>query len=114
MIGIQAASCAPLWKAFSAGAAAPIAVEPRQTKAEGVAISDPYHGREVLAAVNRSEGIFLKVEEKNIISGQKHLAQEGIYVEPTSALIWDGLEQIGAKTPEPIIGIMTGHGLKSI
>lgn len=113
LVGIQAASCAPLWKAFSVGAAAPIAVEPRQTKAEGVAISDPFHGREVLAAVNRSKGIFLKVEEEEIISGQKKLAQQGIYVEPTSALVWNGLEQIGAKMPEPIIGIMTGHGLKS-
>jgi threonine synthase len=113
LIGIQAASCAPLWKAFSVGASAPITVEQQGTAAEGVAISDPYHGREVIAAVNRSKGIFLKVEEEKIISGQKHLAEEGIYVEPTSALIWNGLEQTVAKLSEPIIGIITGHGLKS-
>jgi threonine synthase len=113
LVGIQAASCAPLWKAFSIGSAIPVDVEHKSTVAEGVAITYPYHGREVIAAVKRSEGVFLKVEEEKIITGQKYLAEEGIYVEPTSALIWNGLEQIAEAMPDPIVGIITGHGLKS-
>ena len=113
LVGIQAASCAPLWRAFSENSSSPSPVEQQQTAAEGVAISDPYHGREVISAVARSKGIFLKVEEEEIIFGQKQLAGEGIYVEPTSALVWSGLQQVVEKTPEPIIGIITGHGLKS-
>ncbi len=113
LVGVQAASCAPLWKAFSENSNLPIQVEQHQTAAEGVAIKNPYHGQKVLAAVAKSKGIFLKVEEEQIISGQKQLARVGIYAEPTSALIWSGLQQVVEKTPEPVIGIITGHGLKS-
>lgn len=113
LIGIQAASCAPLWKAFSMDSSDPVEVDQHQTAAEGVAISNPYHGREVLAAVNRSGGIFLQVQEEEIVSGHQNLAEMGIYVEPTSALVWAGLELFAAKMPDPIIGIITGHGLKS-
>ena len=102
-----------MWKAYTEGASIPAVVDQGKTVADGVAISDPYHGRAVMAAVERSKGMFLKVEEENIIPGQEKLAAEGLYVEPTSALVWNALEQISGKMPEPIIGIITGHGLKS-
>jgi len=113
LIGVQAAACAPLWKAFEQGSQDPIKVDQRQTTAEGVAITDPFHGRDVIQAVKRSAGKFLCVQEPAIKSGQRSLAERGIYVEPTSALIHSGLEQIAQDTPEPIIAILTGHGLKS-
>jgi threonine synthase len=112
LIGVQAAACAPLWKAYEQGSQDPIIVEQEQTSAEGVAIVDPYHGREVIKAVKRSKGKFLVVDEPDILSGQSCLAEMGFYVEPTSALVHSGLEQIVRNTPEPIIAILTGHGLK--
>jgi threonine synthase len=113
LIGVQAAACAPLWRAFHEGSSSPARVEQQITAAEGVAIADPYHGREVLGAVARSQGAFIIVQEEEIQSGRRLLAGKGFYVEPTSALVWHGIEQIAGNTPEPMIAILTGHGLKS-
>ncbi len=113
LVGIQAAACSPLWEAFEAGQTEPAKVQEGKTLAEGVAISVPYHGRDVLKAVARSSGEFVVVEESDILSGQKELASRGIHVELTSALVWSALEQISPQSPEPIIGILTGHGLKN-
>jgi threonine synthase len=33
--------------------------------------------------------------------------------ELTSAIIWGALEQIAGNTPEPVVVILTGSGLKS-
>ena len=81
--------------------------------AAGVSISDPFHGKEVLAAVRRSGGAILAVEESDILESQAQLAGLGVYVEMTSALVWSGLGQIKGPIPEPIICIITGHGLKN-
>jgi threonine synthase len=113
LIGVQAAECAPLAKAFQAGDLEPALVPDQSTLAQGVAISKPFHGREVLAAVRRSNGSILSVEESEIRVGQDRLAALGLDVETTSALVWNGLEQVQEKTPGPIICIITGHGLKN-
>ena len=114
LIAIQAAACAPLYSAFQNGLFEPVPIAERKTIAGGVQISDPYHGRAVLQAVRDSGGHFLAVNENEISSGQKKLAELGIHVELTSALIWNGLEQIRAASPEPIVCIVSGHGLKNV
>ncbi|HDD56310.1 MAG TPA: pyridoxal-phosphate dependent enzyme [Chloroflexi bacterium] len=113
LIGLQAQACDPLYRAFQAGQEHPLRIPEGKTLAEGVAIADPYHGEIVLAAVRESEGLFLHVDENRIEAGQKMLARLGIYAELTSALVWDGLRQLPAGLPEPIVCIITGHGLKS-
>ncbi|MCJ7715062.1 MAG: hypothetical protein MUO54_00895, partial [Anaerolineales bacterium] len=85
-----------------------------KTIAEGVQISTPYHGRDVLRFVKDSSGCFLAVSEKEIFNGQIKLAEHGIHVELTSGLVWNALEQIHQEYPEPIVCIMTGHGLKGV
>jgi threonine synthase len=112
LIGIQAAACDPLYQAYQAGQDQPVTGQEGKTLAEGVAIADPYHGEIVLHAVRESGGTFLNVEEDRIRSGQSSLARLGIYAELTSALIWDGLHQLPADLPDPIISIISGHGLK--
>ena len=112
LIGLQADVCSPLYQAYSAGMENPVEIQESKTLAEGVAISTPYHGREVLQAVRRSGGWFLSVDENKIPVGQKKLAQQGIHAELTSALVWNGLEQLDLDVPDPIICIITGHGLK--
>ena len=114
LIGLQADVCSPLYQAFSKGLEDPAVINEKKTLAEGVAISTPYHGREVLQTVRGSGGWFLTIVEEKIIHGQKKLAEQGIHAELTSALIWNGLEQLDLDLPDPIICIITGHGLKGV
>jgi threonine synthase len=113
LIGIQAQVCDPLYRAFKAGQESPSKGSEGKTLAEGVAIADPYHGEYVLAAIRESDGLVLHVAENRIKESQKMLARLGIYAELTSALVWDGLRQLPARFPDPIVCIITGHGLKS-
>jgi len=114
IIGVQAAECAPLFNAYKRRNTKPASTVEGKTIAEGVQISTPYHGRNVLRAVKESGGSFVAVGEQEIAAGQQQLAKLGIHVELTSALVWNGLEQIHQEYPEPIVCILTGHGLKGV
>ena len=114
IIGVQAAECAPLYRAYLNKSPEPDTIEEGKTIAEGVQISTPYHGREVLRIVKESGGSFSMVAESEITEGQQQLNKLGIHVEVTSALVWAALEQIHHDYPEPIVCIMTGHGLKGV
>lgn len=113
LIGVQAAVCAPLYEAIQRKSLDPIPVPEGKTLASGVRIQDPYHGREVLSAVLRSSGSIVKVDEAGILEGHRQLAGLGLYVEMTSALVWSGLKQVQGSVPEPIIAVISGHGLKN-
>lgn len=113
LVGIQAAACDPLYQAFHVNEDSPAPVSEGRTLAEGVAIADPYHGEQVLQALRDSKGTFLHVEESHIRQGQRSLAKLGIYAELTSSLVWDGLRQLPADMPGPLVCVITGHGLKS-
>jgi len=114
LIGVQAAACDPLYQAYQAGSDRVRSVPEGRTLAEGVAIAHPYHGETVLKAVRDSQGTFLHVDEEQIQPGRSALAQLGIYAELTSALVWAGLQQLPEDSPEPVICVITGHGLKSL
>ncbi len=113
IVGVQAAVCAPLYEAYQTGSLEIAPAAEGKTLAEGVSISDPYHGKEVLKAVRKSAGTILSVGEPDILSAQAQLAKLGLYVEMTSALVWGGLDQIHQSMPGPIVCIITGHGLKN-
>ena len=114
IIGIQAAECAPLFNAHKNQYKEPALTVEGKTIAEGVQISTPYHGKNVLRVVKESGGSFVAVGEQEIAAGQQRLAKLGIHVELTSALVWNALEQIHQEYPEPIVCILTGHGLKGV
>lgn len=113
LIGVQASACAPLWRAFQEGSAGPAPVQEGKTRAEGVRIQEPHRGEAALAAVRDTGGRFVAVKETSVLEGQDRLGDIGYHVEPTSALVWDGLAQVVGDVPEPIIVILTGHGLKN-
>lgn len=114
MIGVQAQACAPLWALQTMGPAGLNVVFENDTLAEGVRIRKPIHGDVLLKLMDQSNGHFVAVEEKDILLGQQQLAHLGLYVEPTSAIVWNGLEQVVADLPEPIVVILTGSGLKTV
>lgn len=114
LVGVQAHACAPLWAVFNAGAAGLGWVTEAQTVAEGVRIRRPVRGDAVLAAVENSQGMMMAIEESQILPGQSELARKGLFVEPTSALVWPALAQLPDDFPEPTVLILTGSGFKAI
>ena len=73
----------------------------------GTAIAE--NGDAVLAAVSESGGGFLVVDEAAIRAGHNALARLGLYVELTSAVVWEALSQVSGD----VVAILTGSGLKT-
>jgi threonine synthase len=113
MIGVQARACAPLWSVFHGGAAGLTWISEGETQAEGIRILKPLRGDDVLQAVEESGGTMLIVEEEQITEGRDALSSQGLYVEPTSAVVWPAVQQIIADRQDPVVAILTGSGLKS-
>ena len=113
LVGVQARACAPLWALASYGADGLVWVTEGETLAEGVRVSFPLRGDAVLQAVESSGGIFVAVDEEEIMPGRDQLSNRGFYVEPTSAIVWNALVQVAGRVPEPLAVVLTGSGLKS-
>ena len=113
LVGVQARACAPLWAVFQYGMSGYGWVTEGDTLAEGVRILQPLRGDAVLRIVEQSQGTFIAVDEEQIIPGRDQLARQGFYVEPTSALVWNALQQLPPDAPEPVVAILTGSGLKT-
>lgn len=112
---VQAQACAPLYEAFVRGSAKPVIVEEGATVAEGVRISRPLRGREILDAVRETNGRVLAVSDEETLAGRDALARRGLYIEPTSAVAIAALAHL-----RPVIGAdeitvvpLTGSGFKS-
>ncbi len=113
MIGVQARACAPLWSVFHGGAAGLTWTAEGETLAEGIRILQPLRGDDVIQAVEESGGTMLVVEEEEIAQGRDALGSQGLYVEPTSAVVWPAVRQIVAEGSDAVVAILTGSGLKS-
>jgi threonine synthase len=113
LVGVQALACAPLWAVFKYGGAGLSVVTEGETLAEGVRIKHPLRGDALLNLVQQSEGLFVAVEEEQILPGRDQLARMGFYVEATSGIVWNALEQVLEDLPDPVIVILTGSGLKT-
>jgi threonine synthase len=114
LVGVQARACAPLWAVANMGAAGLAWMTEGETLAEGVRVKQPVRGDALMRAIQESGGAVLAVEEEEILPGRDKLAAMGLFVEPTSAIVWSALEQVAAQLPEPIVVVLTGSGLKAI
>lgn len=113
LIGVQARACAPLWAVSQYGGAGLGLVTEGATLAEGVRVKHPVRGDVVLRTVMESGGEFLAVDEEEILPGRDALARQGLYVEPTSALVWSALQQVAGHSAGPVAVVLTGSGFKS-
>ncbi len=113
LVGVQARACAPLWAVYQHGMSAYGWVTEGDTLAEGVRVYRPMRGDAVMQIVEHSQGTFVAIDEEQILPGRDHLAHQGFYVEPTSALVWNAVQQLPPDTPEPVVAILTGSGLKT-
>jgi threonine synthase len=119
LVGVQSSLCAPLATAFSRGSETASAADPpdRAGLAEGVLIPHPARGREVLAAVRSSGGTIESVDDMAVDRALRLLWLAGFKVEPTSALpvawLLARARRGALPTREPIVVILTGHGIRA-
>jgi len=116
MIGFQAAGAAPIFRG------APVAAP--ETKASAIRIGNPASWAGATAAIEQSRGAIDIIEDQAILNAQSWLAaNEGIFVEPASAISVAGLMKcLGRErcancpfqtgSENPIVLTVTGHGLK--
>jgi threonine synthase len=114
LIAVQAAACAPIWADFKSPEVDKPRIEENETIAEGIRILNPLRKDGVIAAIRKTEGVAVAVEEEEILSGWKALGRLGFYVEPTSAVVWSGLMKSWDQLRDPVVVILTGTGLKSV
>jgi len=113
LVGVQARACAPLWALYTYGPAGLGWAAEAPTLAEGIRVLQPLRGDAVLNCIAAHQGIVVAVDEEEIIPGREQLAHRGLFVEPTSAVVWGALAQLVGKVPEPIAVVLTGTGLKA-
>lgn len=113
LIGVQAEACAPLWAVSTYGSAGLAWISEGETMAEGIRVRTPLRGDEVIKSVESSGGRFITVNEEEILTGQIWLAKNGLFVEPTSAVVWGAWMKLIDNLPEPIVAVLTGSGLKT-
>jgi threonine synthase len=114
---------APVLYGFQAEGAAPLVVghpiaEP-ETVASAIRIGNPARWEEAMSAVTDSRGRIAAVSDEQILDAYRLLAsREGVFCEPASAasvagILAHGLPVAeGAPSPDTVVCVLTGHGLK--
>jgi len=118
LIAVQSQSASAVCRAMRAGADV---IEPMSggpsTLAEGIALPAPVRDRQVLLALRESGGTAVAVSETEIATGVLAFGRAGFCVEPTSAVVWSGLERLRASGEIPagktVVVVLSGHGLKA-
>ncbi len=109
ILGVQAAGAAPLVLGHP--------VEKPETIATAIRIGKPARGEQALEAAQQSDGRIIAVSDAEILSAQRILAAEGVWVEPASAAGLAGLMAESKRGTfdsrgKKIVIVCTGHGMK--
>jgi threonine synthase len=116
LVAVQARQVSPLHQAFHQGAGEVArAPDPQPTLAEGIALPAPVRGKALLGALRESGGTVIAVEEEEIAAGVRQFGSAGFCVEPTSAVVWPGVERLAREgtSAGPVVAVLSGHGLKA-
>ncbi|MBU8639678.1 threonine synthase [Bacillus pumilus] len=113
IIAIQAKNCAPLVKAYQNEEKSASPVTNKGTLAEGIAIAAPARSKQILEAVQDTNGTFIDIEEDEILNARSKLSEKGFYVEVTSAVNLAGYMKYQKKPEETIVIPLCGAGIKS-
>jgi threonine synthase len=111
VLGVQAAGAAPLVLGHP--------VDKPETVATAIRIGKPARGEQALEAAHESNGRIIAVSDEEILSAQRILAAEGVWVEPASAAGLAGLVAESGRgsakrdvSGKKVVLVCTGHGLK--
>jgi len=121
--GFQEYGESPILYGFQAAGAAPLVeghpVENPETVASAIRIGNPARWEEAMGAFTASRGRVAAVTDEQILEAYHWIASsEGVFCEPASAasvagLLAHGLPVAdGMATPETVVCVLTGHGLK--
>ncbi|MDZ4667578.1 MAG: threonine synthase [bacterium] len=114
IIAIQTEACQPLKLASESQNFNPQTYESGYTLAEGIAIPNPIRQKQMLDALKQTNGKILLVSETEIIQAWKEMANQGFYIEPTSAATIAGLMKFQEEgNDELVVSLFSGSGLKS-
>ncbi|MGI5215399.1 pyridoxal-phosphate dependent enzyme [Plantactinospora sp. CA-290183] len=118
MVGVQAAACAPLARAWTApdwesALREPVTVAPTAA----AAIADPLRGYQdegllTLSAARDSGGAIVAVDEPAIAEAGRALARQGLFVEPAAAAAVAALDTPAVPVRARAVAVLTGHGAK--
>jgi threonine synthase len=111
----QAANIAPIPLAIERALDETPDIESKRTIAEGIAITNPVHGKELLRSLRESKGGAIAASEEEIIQARNDLARVGLYVEPTSATAIAALRKLHGRIEpkDTVVVTLTGSGLKT-
>ncbi|HXG26136.1 MAG TPA: threonine synthase [Candidatus Binatia bacterium] len=116
LIGVQAAACQPIKRAWERGGA----IEPTEpsTIADGIAVGRPIAGARAVQDVRESGGAFVAVTDDEMMAAKRLLStRTGLLVEPAGAASLAGLRaatRSGLVEPgERVVALITGSSLKA-
>ena len=116
LIAAQPSACAPVVTAIAHGSTIE-PITPGATIAEGTRIGSPARTRQILAAINETNGGARAVTDQEITDALRELWGQGLYVEPTAAVGAAACRQMilaGESLPDgDIVVLLTGSGLKA-
>ncbi|MCY3717954.1 MAG: pyridoxal-phosphate dependent enzyme [Anaerolineaceae bacterium] len=112
MVVAQSAACDPLVRAWESGLDETPAVSPTASVADGIPVARPVHGAEILRALRDTDGVALRVSDREILAAQRRLWRQGLLAEPTSAVPVAALLSGQLPLAGRIVIPLTGSGLK--
>ncbi|MEK7824397.1 MAG: threonine synthase [Candidatus Eisenbacteria bacterium] len=117
LIAVQPQGCAPVVRAFAAGAATAAPWENARTAALGLRVPSPFADALILRAIRESGGTAVAVGEEDLLDGMTDLAAHGgCFACPEGGATLAALRQLRAsgevKAKERVVIYNTGSGLK--
>jgi len=109
MVGVQPKRCAPLVSAWNKQ---PFTPGTLTSLAEGTMVTKPARGKEILQELVPGYDDLLAIPEEEIEPARIELARMGIYVEPTSAMVYAALKHKSASAGRKEVLVFSGNGLK--
>lgn len=116
MIAVQSTGVDPIVRGWEQQAAAPPAITPQHSIADGILVDVPVRGRQILDALRASGGFALRVDNAAIERARQRITARGLIIEATSATVIAALPQIRERigNQAPLVLGLTGSGLKDI
>lgn len=116
MVLVQPAQNAPLAAALCADLTEPLAFPPAHTLASALTSNDPPGGKELLQLAICHGWLGSDVSEEEIREGWYVAAQSGLWIEPSSAIVFPALRRLMAhgrlSRDAIVVAVMTGAGHK--